>query len=235
MYSTDVAVVHDAAFGELAERAAPAIVGRLHAHGIRGGRIVELGCGSGITAALLASSGYDVTGIDASAAMVRLARQRAPRASFRVASIAAARIPRCRAVVAVGEVIAYLPGGSRGLHRLFRRVREALEPGGLLIFDFIASAARRTYSIRCRSGDDWVLASSASFDRTRSVLTRKILVVRSRGRAVRASSETHHVRIYSRREIRAALARAGFRVRMVRSYRRYRLLPGDVVAVARRV
>jgi predicted TPR repeat methyltransferase len=235
MYSTDLAVVHDAAFGELAARAAPAIVRHLHAHGICGGRIVELGCGSGITAAYLAAAGYDVFGIDASAAMVRLARQRAPRASFRVASIAATRVPRCRALVAVGEVITYLPGGSHELRRLFRRVHEALEPGGLLIFDFIESAAGRTYSIRSRSGHDWVIASSAAFDRTRRVLIRKIVVVRRRGRAVRGSSETHHVRIYSRLEIRTALARAGFSVRMGRSYGRYRLLPGDVVAVARRV
>jgi trans-aconitate methyltransferase len=235
LYSAHLAYVHDAAFGELAARAAPAIVRLLHAHGIRGGRIVELGCGSGITAARLLAAGYDVFGIDASRAMIRMARRRAPRASFRVASIAATTMPRCRCVVAVGEVVAYLTGGGRALRGLFRRLHGALEPGGLLIFDFIESAARRTYAIRRRSGDGWTVASNARFDRKRQLLTRKIVVARPRGRLVRGSSETHHVRIYRRREMRTALANAGFSVRMVRSYGGYRLLPGDVVAVARRV
>jgi len=167
--------------------------------------------------------------------MIRLARQRAPDASFRVASIEAMNIPRCAAAIAVGEVVTYLPGGRRALRGLFRRVRAALEPGGLLIFDFIESAARRTYAIRSQSAGDWTIASNATFDRNRRVLTRTIVVMRHNGPRVRNSTETHHVRIYGRREIRAALADAGFRVRMIRSYGRYRLLPGDLVAVARRV
>ena len=167
--------------------------------------------------------------------MIRLARQRAPDASFRVASIEAMNIPRCAAAIAVGEVVTYLPGGRRALRGLFRRVRAALEPGGLLIFDFIESAARRTYAIRSQSAGDWTIASNATFDRNRRVLTRTIVVMRHNGPRVRNSTETHHVRIYGRREIRAALADAGFRVWMIRSYGRYRLLPGDLVAVARRV
>jgi trans-aconitate methyltransferase len=235
LYFTDLAVVHDAAFAGLATRAAPAIVRLLHANAIRSGRIVELGCGSGITAAHLVSSGYDVLGVDASAAMIHLARRRAPGASFRVASVEATNIPRCVAVIAVGEVVTYLPGGIGTLRGLFRRVHAALEPGGLLIFDFIESAASRTYAIKAKSGDDWMMASNATFDRKRRVLTRNIVVVRRRGRLVRRSSETHHVRIYGRRGIRALLVRTGFSVRLVRSYGRYRLLPGDVVAVAERV
>src|SRR5262249_20648418 len=148
VYSTDLAFVHDAGFGELAARAAPGIVGLLQAHGIRRGWIVELGCGSGITAEHLGASGYQGFGIDASPAMIRLARRRVPRASFRLASVAVTRIPRCRAVAAIGEVITYLPGGVAALRSLFRRIHAALEPGGVLIFDFLESAARRTHAMK---------------------------------------------------------------------------------------
>jgi SAM-dependent methyltransferase len=234
LYSTDLAFVHDAGFGALAARAGPALVGLLRRHGIRAGTIVELGCGSGITAACLAARGYAVVGIDDSAAMIRLARRRAPAARLRIASMATTRIPRCRAVVAVGEVVTYLPGGVRALRRLFRRVHAALEPGGVFIFDFIASAAQRTYPIKTTGGPGWDLVSRATFDRSRSVLTRDIIVVRRAGRVRRASRETHRVRVYRRGDVREALARAGFRVRMSRAYGRHRVLPGDVVVVARR-
>jgi len=235
LYSTDLAFVHDDGFGELAERAALDIVRLLHARGIDGGTIVELGCGSGITAAHLIASGYDVVGFDISPAMIRLARSRAPAARLRVASIDSARIPRCRAAIAVGEVITYLPGGLPALIRLFRRIRASLPPAGVLIFDFIESAARRTYAPTSRGGAGWAIVSRARYDRARRILTREIVVVRRAKGKVRGSRETHHVRIYGRAEIRSALARAGFTVRMSQSYGRRRLLSGDVVAVAQAV
>jgi SAM-dependent methyltransferase len=235
LYSTDLAFVHDAAFGGLAAGAAPAVAALLRRHGIRDGTVVELGCGSGITAGALAARGYDVVGIDASAAMIRIARARAPRARFRIASAATTRIPACRAVIAIGEVVTYLPGGLGTLAGLFRRIHAALEPGGLLVFDFIASAARRTYPTRCANGAGWALASRASFDAARRVLTRHIVIVRRTGGTTRGSRETHHVRVYSRAEIRGVLTRAGFSVRMAGAYGRRRLLPGDVVAIATRV
>jgi len=42
------------------------------------GRVLDLGCGAGRTTAVLADRGFDVTGVDVSAAMVREARQRFP-------------------------------------------------------------------------------------------------------------------------------------------------------------
>src|SRR5215510_2480037 len=74
LYSADLAFVHDAGFGELAQRSAPDIVRILRARGIARGHVVELGCGSGITARHLTDRGYAVTGIDVSRAMIRLAR-----------------------------------------------------------------------------------------------------------------------------------------------------------------
>jgi SAM-dependent methyltransferase len=206
----------------------------LRAHRVGRGTIVELGCGSGITARYLTAAGFDIIGIDVSKAMIEIAQRTAPRARFRVASIAAAPLPDCRAVVAVGEVVSYLPGGLPALGRLFARIHAALEPRGLLLFDFIASAARRTHHARRRGGRGWAIVSSATFDRSLRILTRRIIVLRRVGRRFRRSAETHRVRIYSPREIRNALARAGFEVRIAPSYGRYCLPPGDVVVIATR-
>jgi len=75
-YGADLAYIHDAGFGDFARKSAPGLLAILRQAGIRGGLVVDLGCGSGIWAAELTRRGYDVLGIDISRAMIRLARAR---------------------------------------------------------------------------------------------------------------------------------------------------------------
>jgi len=111
--------------------------------------------------------------------MVRLARRTAPRARFAVGSLASTPLPRCGAIIALGEVVNYLgdrrsiPAHDRGLFRFFARAARALEPGGLLLFDFMESARHRTFDASARSGHDWVVVAlrSAGF---RVVLRRSL-------------------------------------------------------------
>jgi SAM-dependent methyltransferase len=234
LYSDDLAYVHDAGFGDLARRAAPEIVRLLRARGIRRGHLLEIGCGSGIAAQRFVASGYEVTGIDASAAMIRLAREKARGARFRVATVERAKLPACDAVIAVGEIVSYVPGGVPAMRRLFRRVHDALRPGGVFVFDFIESAAGRTFTTKSFGGTDWALAARAAFAPSRRTITRRIVVVRTAGRRVRRAAETHRVRVYTRNDISGALVRAGFLVRMSRSYGAYRLMAGDVAVIAAR-
>lgn len=246
MYSTDLAYIHDAGFNEFAERASPEISRILRRHGIRPSgntakptRIVEVGCGGGTLARHLVGEGYAVIGFDISPAMLQLARAKVPAAIFRTRSLTDARLPSCAAVVAIGEVIAYVPAG-RGielppaLRRFFVRVHDALKPGGLLIFDFIESAARRTYEARTKGGRGWVIAAHAEVDDRGRVLTRRLVTIRRIGRQYRRAQETHRVRIYTRSAVARALAAAGFTASMSRSYGRYRLMAGDVAVIARK-
>jgi len=254
LYSTDLAYIHDAGFGDFAARAAPEVIRILRRHGIRpraerfrgttgsgrARRVVEVGCGSGTLARHLVDAGYDVVGLDISPAMIRLAREKVPEATFRVASLTKARMPRCDAVVAIGEVVTYVPasGGGTGvppaLRKFFSRVHEALEPGGLFIFDFIERGVWRTYPAKIHSGGDWVIAAHAELDAAGQILTRRMVAIRKVGRQYRRTQESHRVRIYKRRAVANALAGAGFTARMSRSYGRYRLLPGDVAVIATR-
>jgi SAM-dependent methyltransferase len=231
LYLTDLAHIHDRAFGDVANGVAPELARILARHGIRRGRIVDAGCGSGILARHLVDAGHRVFGIDASPAMIRLARARAPKGTFRVASIAKTPIPRCDAVVAIGEVITYLPS-RRAVEGFFGRVRAALAPGGLFLFDFIESGERRHYPPKSRAGDDWVLVAQADLARDGRAITRRLTMFRKIGRTDRKSRETHRVRIYSRDELASALAQAGFVAVMRRSFGKYRLMAGDVAVVA---
>jgi SAM-dependent methyltransferase len=246
LYSTDLAHIHDTGFGDFAERAAPEVIRMLRRHGIRpgsGGRapmIVDIGCGSGTVARRLVDARYDVVGFDISRAMIQLARRKVPEARFRVASLADARLPRCNAVIAIGEVITYVPARGAGpelphaLRAFLRRGHDALEPGGVLIFDFIESGARRTYPVKSRSGRNWVIAAQATLDPSGTILTRRIVTIRKVGRQFRRTQEYHRVRIYSRRAVARALTAAGFTSTMSRSYGRLPWLPGNVVVVAKK-
>jgi SAM-dependent methyltransferase len=127
-YGSDLAHVHDAAFGGWACAAAPFVLARLQEAGIADGRVVDLGCGSGIWAAELLGAGYEVVGVDASAAMLAIGRERAPEASFAQGSLHDADLPPCVAVTAIGECVNY--GGPPSLEPLFRRAWAALEPAG---------------------------------------------------------------------------------------------------------
>jgi SAM-dependent methyltransferase len=243
IYADDLAYVHHAGFSDYAARAAPELARLLarrapFSSGRRGrSLVVEFGCGGGTTAAYLAGHGFRVHGVDPSPAMLRLARQTAPGARFSAGSLASTPIPRCGAILALGEVVNYVTAGRGGvrmhdrrLFRFFARAARALEPGGLLIFDFMESARGRTYEALSRSGDDWALMASARVEGR--LLTRHITTVRSVGRKLRVAQETHRVRLYGRRAITAALRQVGFRVTMRRSIGRVRVIRGDLVAFA---
>jgi SAM-dependent methyltransferase len=243
IYGADLAYVHHAGFSEYARRTAPEIARLLaacqpfSARG-RSSPVIEFGCGGGTTAGYLSRRGFDVLGIDLSTAMVALARKNAPRARFAVGSLATTPLPRCGAIIALGEVVNYLgdrrstAAHDRGLLRFFAHAVRALEPGGLLLFDFMESARHRTFNASPRSGNDWAVVASGRADG--AILTREITTIRQVNGRLRLSHETHRVRLYPRRMIAAALRRAGFRVAIRRSIGRVSVIRGDAVVVARR-
>jgi SAM-dependent methyltransferase len=239
LYGEDLAFVHDAGFGGFARAAAPGVLAILSGAGIRSGRVVDLGCGSGIWAERLVARGYEVLGIDVSEAMIRRARRRVATAEFRVGSAFRARIPPCAAVTSLGECLGYLvePRASRrALPDLFRRVHDALAPGGVFVFDLMEPGelgATMRASVVARGGG-WLVAVDKEEDRERAILTRRIVTFRQVGRLYRRSDETHRLRLYPARDVLRELRRAGFRARVVRAYGALRLPRARAGFVARK-
>jgi SAM-dependent methyltransferase len=236
-YGKDLAYVHDAGFLDLAEQATPLVVEMLAQRGIEEGRIIELGCGSGVTAAALTAAGHQVLGIDASRAMVELARTRAPGANFRIGSWVDAQIPECDAVLAIGEVLGYT-GSARGtkaeLVDLFGRVRSALRPDGLLIFDLaIPGRVPGGEQSAFRVGEDWAILYTAG--ESGPHLQRRITTFRriGGGATYRRTEEVHRLRLWHSREIDKMLREAHFRVQIRRGYGGAAFAPGHRVFVAR--
>jgi SAM-dependent methyltransferase len=230
-YRTDLAYIHDVGFTDFARTAAPGLLEILRQGGTTRCLVIDLGCGSGIWARELVAAGYEVLGIDISAAMIALARKRVPQGAFRQGSFLAARLPPCVAVTSIGECFSFLfdtLNAKQGLVKLFRRIHDALRPGGLLIFD-VAAPGRvpgRGPQKKYFEGEDWAVLVTTEEDRHRKHLTRRITSFRKVGNSYRRDEEVHHLRLYTRSEIAGQLRGVGFRVRFLRGYGAHRFPPG---------
>jgi SAM-dependent methyltransferase len=238
-YGDDLAYIHDAGHGHFARAAGPAVLDLLRQAGIASGLLIDLGCGSGIMAREVCAAGYDVLGIDVSAAMIDLARQRVPAGQFRVGSFLTADLPSCVAVTSIGECFNYLfddGNTTQGLQALFGRIFAALAPGGLLVFDVAGpgrvpgGGPRQSY----REGDDWAVLVTTEEDRAQGRLTRRITSFRKVGELYRRDHEFHRLRLLPRAEVTAALRKAGFRVRGLAGYGDFKFGPGSAGFVARK-
>ena len=236
-YAQDLAYIHDVGFGGFARDAGSGLLAMLRKRGIMKGLVVDLGCGSGIWAERLGRAGYDVVGFDLSAAMIAMARKRAPRATLRRQSFLDVELPKCDAVTSLGECLNYLfdaKVGEKSLARLFRKVHAALRPGGVFIFDVATPGRGVGPTMKNFSGPDWAILINVNEDKFRRVLTRRITSFRKVGKQYRRSGETHRLRLYRPLDVAAMLRRAGFRARIVRGYGKLRFKPGHRGFVARK-
>lgn len=97
--------------------------------------VLELGCGTGRHAEHLADKGFEITGIDLSAKMVSLARQRTHNAAFLQADVRSFNgSGTFDAVIALFHVMSYQQTGS-DLHMTFQTISKHLESGGAFLFD----------------------------------------------------------------------------------------------------
>lgn len=241
-YKSDLAYIHDVGHGDLARAAAETLIASLRRRGRESGRIVDLGCGSGILAELLLDAGYDVTGYDLSEAMIATARRRAPRADLRVASFLDAEIPSGTiAVTGIGEVLSYLfdeQAAGAALDGLFARVHAALERRGVFLFDVVSPGRLRGASPQryWREGEDWTVLIEVDEDPVECRLDRSITTFRRVGphEAWRRDHEVHRLREHPRAEVVARLRAVGFRVRSLAGYGLKRFGPGHIGFSARK-
>jgi len=97
-----------------------------------GGTILEVGCGPGIPNAKYLSENYEVTGVDLSASMIRLAEANAPRADFIEGDITQVSFPddSFDGIVAFYSLF-HVPRSDHS--ELFRRFARWLRPGGAIL------------------------------------------------------------------------------------------------------
>jgi SAM-dependent methyltransferase len=157
-YQHDLALVHARGFGRHADRCAPGILDLLAP--VKGGLILELGCGSGALTRHLLAAGHRVIATDASAAMLELAAGAlGGEADLRRLTLPDDPLPAADAIVSVGHVISYLPDAA-AIDRALAGMAEALRPGGVLaidICDLDFGRARAGEESAGRVGPDWAV------------------------------------------------------------------------------
>jgi SAM-dependent methyltransferase len=238
-YKEDLAFIHDVGFSDYALKSAPGILEILEQSQIRSGLVVDLGCGSGLSAQEFAKANYQVLGIDISESLIAIARTRVPNAEFRVESLFNVDIGRCNAVTSIGECLNYLfdPNTDRKtLLQLFHRIYSALTPGGVFIFD-IAEPGQVPQGLPTKGftqGEDWVVLVEKEEDRELGTLTRRIITFRKVGEHYRRDDEVHRLRLYEATDVARELTQLGFQVQTMRSYGQYPLPKAHAAFIARK-
>jgi SAM-dependent methyltransferase len=102
-----------------------------------GTRLLDIACGSGYAACVAAGRGAEVAGLDASEALIAIARARTPGADFRVGDMFALPFDDDRFDVATS-----FNGIWKGCENALREARRVVRPGGLVGFSFWGSPKR---------------------------------------------------------------------------------------------
>jgi SAM-dependent methyltransferase len=210
IYKTDVAWIHHVGFGDFARSAGAEVLKILRRGAIRGGTLVDMGCGSGIFAAMAERAGFHVVGVDISPAMVALARRESTNSQFIQSSLDKFSVPPCDVVTALGEPFNY--GAERrlsDLRRLFVRIARGLRPGGMFLFDLILHEGEPMNYRSWRAGDGWTILWEVFEDRKRRNLVRHNITFRTVQGRIRRGEERHTVQLFKRKEVEQALRAAG--------------------------
>lgn len=227
-YKEDLAYIHDVGHSDYALKSAPGILHILTQNNIREGLIVDLGCGSGLSALELTKANYQVLGVDLSESLIAIARKRVPNAEFRVESLFKTSIPSCQAVISLGECLNYLfdrDNNCQTLLQLFERIYNALTPKGVFVFD-IAEPGQVIQENTTKSfteGQDWIVLVEKQEYPEQLSLIRRIITFRKVGKYYRRDDEVHHLQLYEANTIADKLRQVGFQVRILRSYGQYQL------------
>jgi SAM-dependent methyltransferase len=226
LYDEDLAFAQAAGFGAFATNAAPGIVERLREAPIPIRRVIDVGCGAGVTTRALVDAGFDVLAVEPSPALIAIAQAAVPEASFHNASAYDVALGSADAILALGEPLTYHTpdvDAEATVARFFQSAATALPTGGLLIFDLICTGDPPLDAVGWKSDDDWAVLHRTIEDRSGCRIRRDIETFRRVGELYRRARETHHVRVFSPGAIRRSLEEAGFDVKTGDAYGTYAL------------
>lgn len=183
--------------------------------------ILDLGCGTGGHAVILARRGYEVTGVDRSDEMLASAGKKAKKAGrkidFHRSSIQSLNLnKKFDAVIAMFAVISYQTE-NEDLAVALETVEKHLKPGGIFIFDAWNGLAviadhpgQRIKEVE--SGKDRIIRiANAKIDVLSHIayINFKVLTLKQ-GTLVSETEEMHNLRFLFPQEIRYFLQTAGF-------------------------
>jgi SAM-dependent methyltransferase len=187
----------------------------LERHGLRGRRLLDVGCGTGKSFLPMLARGWQVTACDVSPSMLELARAKAGDA-VRLSVADMRELPtfgEFDLVWALDDAINYLLS-AKELERALSGMRANLASTGLLLFDVNALQAYRTFFAKTevveRDGRRLVWRGQASPEMAPGSICEAHLAVEGEAGGIEAGHlGTHRQRHFPEKEVLGALERAG--------------------------
>lgn len=185
--------------------------------------ILDLGCGTGGHALILAEKGYKITGVDVSEEMLKIGKAKAENKGANIRFIKGDLRDigigkKFDAVIAMFAVISYQVT-NKDLSNTFDNVRKHLEKGSLFIFDFwfgpavLIQRPNARMKIVHRSGEQIIRFASPTLDiMTQTVQVNYKLLRIKDGRILDEVNESHMMRFLFPEEIKHNLTKAGFKL-----------------------
>jgi ubiquinone/menaquinone biosynthesis C-methylase UbiE len=195
----------------------------LRTHHVPGMTLLDLACGTGTLALLMAERGWNAIGLDRSAAMLREARRKLAEAGdvpvrFVEGDMRDFTIPTpVDLVTCCYDTLNYLIE-KPDLQRCFQSVAGVLKPDGLFCFDLATDYFLRHHwnGVDVEEFDGWTQIMHSHYDEATGLSTLKLTgFVRQRNGLYRRFDETHIERAYPDQTIRDLLYTAGFAVEAV--------------------
>lgn len=189
----------------------------LQGHGPPGTRLIDVGCGTGLSSIQFAHLGYTVTGVDGAPAMLRLARDDPANEGIDFHPGDLRDLPSFGAfdvAVCTNQPLHYMDG-EPGLRAAFTGIARNLAPGGILVFDMMTARTWERQAagpkVRDRGANLtlWRTETGAAFPDTAPVRQDMDLFVERGDGGWNRVSTVHPYHHFPDRVIRAALAGAG--------------------------
>jgi len=190
----------------------------LREHPLTGNNLLDLGCGTGTLALLIAERGWQVIGIDRSPAMLHQARRKASRAAVDTVRFVEDDIRAFNLDTSVNlatccyDTLNYLLDES-DLQRCFESVARATVQGGLFCFDLATDYFLRHYwdGTEVAEFRDYTQIMQSHYDAASGCSTLVLTgFVRSKQGSYRRFREIHMQRSYAEATIRTLLEANGF-------------------------
>ena len=196
----------------------PRLLQTIKALGIPTSSLLDLACGTGTLALMMAQRGWKVFGIDASEGMLKEAKRKPQRGRHPVVfchqTMEKFGLPvPVTVTTCLFDALNHLTS-PRALQRCFHNVHAALVPGGFFIFDLNNELCYRTV---WRQTDvihqkDFTMALENSFDLHRRIGNCRVTLFVRRGEVFERKTETVRERYYPKPEIGELLRRSGFEI-----------------------
>lgn len=199
---------------------------QLAGHGIDGGLVLELGCGTGVMTERLAARGYDMIGVDLSEDMLACAMEKRDISGADILYLQQDMrefelYGTVAAVYCICDSLNYLTEPAE-LVQVFRLVNNYLDPGGVFLFDINTPVAymlpQRQVPIADMRGDIAMIWEN-EFDETARINRHRVTffvpLEEEEEELYERIQEIHIQRAYTPAEIRAAVAEAGMTLEAV--------------------